>query len=38
MNVSGLGSVDLDALVLDRKIIVNVIGCSIWAELKRKKW
>lgn len=38
MNVSGLGSVDLDALFLDRKIMVNVVGCSIWAELKGKKW
>lgn len=28
---------DLDALFLDRKIMVNVVGCSIWAELKRKK-
>lgn len=36
MSVSGLGSVDLDALFLDRKVMVNVVGCSIWAELKRR--
>lgn len=26
----------LDALFLDRKIMVNAVGCSIWAELKLK--
>jgi len=38
VNVSGLGSVDLDAVFLDGKITGNVIGCSIWAELQRRKW